>query len=172
MTPEEFDIAYPKLISWIGDTLTASSAQARSVASLGFRRLPYYFSQVILNSAKVVSVDSLPMPPLTKLGLTQFADFERGDFDSITYLDTFFVKQQCSHDEGLHFHELIHVLQWRLLGPKRFLAIYADGLERFGYQGCPLESMAYGAERIFRRKTRSFNAENQVEALLVSMRVL
>jgi hypothetical protein len=34
-------------------------------------------------------------------------------------------------DESLYFHELIHLVQWRLLGPERFLAAYASGLEGF-----------------------------------------
>jgi hypothetical protein len=76
--------------------------------------------------------ERLPMPPLSALGLSRFAQFERGDFYGITYLDRFFLKRHRVADERLHFHELIHVIQWRLLGPASFLAAYADGLERFG----------------------------------------
>ncbi len=53
------------------------------------------------------------------------------DAGGITYLDTLSVKRELAEQEPLHFHELIHVVQWRLLGPERFLAAYADGLERF-----------------------------------------
>ena len=102
------------------------------------------------------------MPPLSKIGLSQFADFEGGDYDGITYLDTFFLKQTRVKDEGLYFHELIHVIQWGLLGPERFLAAYADGLERFGYRQSPLEIMAYNAETTFRQSAQSFNAESLV----------
>jgi len=35
--------------------------------------------------------------------------------------------------ESLHFHELIHIVQWRVLGPEGFLAMHADGLTHFGY---------------------------------------
>ena len=54
-------------------------------------------------------------------------------------------------DEGLYFHELMHVVQWRMLGPERFLAAYADGLEKFGYRNSPLEAMAYDAQAAFAR---------------------
>src|SRR5450759_2841245 len=79
----------------------------------------------------VVLLDRLPMPPLSSRGLTRFAEFERGDLYGITYLDTFFLKRSQSKNEAMHFHELIHVIQWRLLGPERFLYSYANGLEHY-----------------------------------------
>jgi len=104
----------------------------------------------------------LPLPPLSKMGLTRFAEFERGDFDGITYLDTFFLKQAHSKNEVIHFHELIHIIQWRLLGPARFLYLYANGLERFGYRQSPLEVMAYDAEKMFATSITIFDAEKFV----------
>jgi hypothetical protein len=74
-------------------------------------------------------------------------------------LDTIFVKRTRANEEELHFHELIHVLQWHLLGPERFLALYADGLERFGYHNSPLEMMAYLAQQKFGRSKQPFDAE-------------
>jgi hypothetical protein len=104
----------------------------------------------------------LRMPPLSALGLSRFAQFERGDFDGITYIDTFFLKRHRVADERLHFHELIHVIQWRLLGPASFLAAYADGLDRFGYRESPLEMMAYNAEASFSQSPEIFDAEKLV----------
>jgi hypothetical protein len=63
------------------------------------------------------------------------------------------------NDEELYFHELIHVIQWRLLGPERFLRLYADGLEKFGYQDSPLEKMAYHTQNEFSRSKRTFDAQ-------------
>jgi hypothetical protein len=97
----------------------------------------------------------VPLPPLSSIGLQRFRDFERGDWDGITYIDTIFLKRTKAADEELHFHELIHVVQWRLLGPERFLKLYADGLERFGYENSPLEKMAYRAEAEFRTLMRA-----------------
>jgi hypothetical protein len=72
------------------------------------------------------------------MGLTRFADFVRGDSDGITYIDTIFLKPTQSENENVYFHELIHIIQWRLLGPDRFLLAYAKGLECFGYRQSPL----------------------------------
>jgi len=118
-----------------------------------------------LASAKVILVDQLPIPPLSSWGLTRFSDFEHGNFSGITYLNTFFIKQDDVSNEAIHFHELIHVIQWRILGPERFLSLYSDGLERFGYRDCPLEKMAYDAEAAFTANEIS-NAEEMEARLL------
>ncbi|MGB8049688.1 MAG: hypothetical protein WCF53_17555 [Pseudolabrys sp.] len=114
-----------------------------------------------MTSAKVVLVDQLPIPPLSAWGLTRFAGFERGNFNGVTYLDTIFIKRDELRNEAIHFHELIHVVQWRILGPEQFLRLYADGLERFGYKDSPLEVMAYNAEATFMTKD-IFDAEKMV----------
>jgi hypothetical protein len=162
MTPEEFQKLYPPLLNWLRATLTTHADTAQAVASRAFSRLPFYFFKKTLDSTKVVLVNSLPLPPLSKMGLTRFAEFERGDFDGITYLDTFFLKQAHSKNEVIHFHELIHIIQWRLLGPARFLYLYANGLERFGYRQSPLEVMAYDAEKMFATSITIFDAEKFV----------
>jgi hypothetical protein len=161
MTPDKFQALYPGLIGWIRATLAAHAPDARSVASAGFARLPSCFSEELLASAKFVAVDRVPTPPLAALGLSRFAAFELGDPDGITYLDTFFVRRGRATDEELHFHELIHVVQWRLLGPEKFLAAYAAGLEAFGYRHSPLERMAYDAQAVF-ASGRIFDAEGFV----------
>src|SRR5271168_2484877 len=94
--------------------------------------------------------------------LAHFADLGRGNFNGITYMDTFFLKPTQPKNENLHFHELVHVIQWRLLGPDRFLFSYANGLERFGYRQSPLEAMAHDAETAFVSSTAIFNVEQMV----------
>jgi hypothetical protein len=106
------------------------------------------------------------MPPLSSIGLTRFAKFERGDFDGTTYIDTIFLKPTHFNNENMLFHELVHVIQWRLLGPERFLFAYANGLECFGYPQSPLEAMAYDAETAFASSQTIFNVEKMVAAKL------
>jgi hypothetical protein len=86
-----------------------------------FERLPLYFEHTSLETAKFIPIDRVPMPPLRAMGLDRFAAFEQGDFNGVTYLDRYFIKRPVVTEEALHFHELIHVIQWRLLGPKAFL---------------------------------------------------
>ena len=161
MTPEEFQKYYLRLLGWIDATLRAHAENARTVVSRGFPRLPLYFSADTLTSAKVVLVDQLPIPPLSSWGLNRFANFERASFNGITYLNTFFIKRVDVRNEAIHFHELIHVVQWQILGPEHFLRSYAEGLERFGYRNSPLEVMAYEAEAAFTAND-VFDAEKMV----------
>jgi hypothetical protein len=167
MTPQEFEKFYPVVASWIRSTLMVYSGATRTVTSCGFPRLPFYFSAKTLASTKVVLADRLPLPPLSSWGLTDFADFERSDPDGVTYLDTFFVKRHQSKNEAIHFHELIHVIQWRFLGPEKFLRAYADGLNSFGYRNSLLEIMAYDAEKRFVSSTVQFDAEQLVAESLM-----
>jgi hypothetical protein len=169
MTPQEFEVAFPKVMSWIQRTVAAYDKVARPVASRNFRRLPLYFSRMQLEAARFVVVDRIPLPPLSSLGLKRFREFESGDFDGITYLDTYFLKRRIAENESLHFHELIHVVQWRLLGAEFFLAMYAGGLEKFGYRNSPLEKIAYDAQKLFDSSKAAFDAEKFVSERLSAL---
>jgi hypothetical protein len=169
MTQAEFDAKLPVILGWIQKTLAEHASRAQPVASLGFRRLPQYFASDVLRSAKVVYVPSVPAPPLSAIGLPQFSDFENMNAAGITYLDTFFSREEMRGDEAHHFHELIHVLQWKMLGPKSFLAAYADGLERNGYRASPLEVMAYTLESVFSNSPSPFDATSIVRDQLLEL---
>jgi len=101
----------PQITSWIDATLATHAAQARPVTSFGFKRLPEYYAPQFLGKAKVVVVESIPVPPLTAVGLPELANFEKGDYAGITFKDTYFVKAAEVSRESLHFHELVHVVQ-------------------------------------------------------------
>jgi hypothetical protein len=64
-----------------------------------------------------------------------------------------FVDVIVSHEEftdALLFHELVHVVQYALLGVKEFGARYVSGfVTGGGYDGIPLEKNAYELERRF-----------------------
>jgi hypothetical protein len=98
LTPEEFHSAYPKLRAWIQKTLAFYEENAKPVASMHFVRLPLYFGHALLQTAKFIAIDRLPMPPLSAMGLSRFAVFEQGDFNGITYLDRYFIKQTVVTD--------------------------------------------------------------------------
>ena len=157
---------YPVLIGWLMHTVAAHAERSRSVGSFGFTRLPAYFSPLLIASARVVPVDVLPMPPLSQMGLTQFTEWERIEYGGITYFDTYFLTMNELGNEPLHFHELVHVVQWRLLGPERFITQYSDGLEKFGYRSSPLEVIASDLEDRFKSSLEVFDAESEVRARL------
>ena len=170
LTPEELHTAYPKVQAWIRKTLATYEKEAKPIASMRFARLPLYFDHASLETAKFIPIDRVPMPPLSAMGLDRFAVFEQGDFNGVTYLDRYFIKRTVVTEEALHFHELIHVIQWRLLGSEGFLAAYANGLDEFGYENSPLERMAYDAETLFKRSSVIFDADKFVAEQLARLR--
>ncbi|MDR3378779.1 MAG: hypothetical protein P4M10_08860 [Verrucomicrobiae bacterium] len=157
MTQKEFDEKYPLILSWIKSLVAEHAANAQSVASLGFKRLPQYFLPEALAAAKVVYVPKVPVPPLSAMGLTHFAHFENMNAGGTTYLDTFFSRNELRGDEAHHFHELVHILQWQLLSPKSFISAFSNDLERIGYRKSPLETMAYTLASVFKNSDAPFD---------------
>ena len=167
--PDVIRTKLPAVAAWVRETLRTHQTRARPVDACGFSRLPRYFSPQLLAYAKVVAIGAPPMLPLTRLGLPQFAAFEQMAPLGITYLDTFFIRTGEERNESLHFHELIHVVQWRLLGPEGFLLAYASGLVEPGYRDSSLEVMAYDAQARF-EAGEIFDAEHYVGVELQSQR--
>jgi hypothetical protein len=137
------------MVAWIDQTIATHAGNAVAVANFGFDRLPSFYSPDLLARAKVVEVGRVPVPPLSALGLSEFAAFEQGDYAGITFKDTYFVKATEAANESLHFHELVHVVQWAHLGVEKFLLQYAAGLAARGYRNSPLEVMAYDLQNYF-----------------------
>lgn len=143
-----FHTALPQVREWIDQFLDAHADRAHTVSTLGLTRLSACFPQELLERAKVVSVDRVLFPPVEKFGLPEFAPMQQLVFDGITFKDTFFL-QQSRASEALHFHELVHVVQWSRLGVDNFLLAYGLGLFSSGYDQSPLEHMAYTLQRSF-----------------------
>ena len=162
MGPDRYLPFLPFVLDWIQQTLETHAGERRAVLSFKFSRLAHYFSAGLLKTASVVTADRLPVPPLTALGLREFSDFENQPISGITYMDTYFLQRAAATDESLHFHELVHVIQWQVLGQKDFLSMYAAGLAEHGYRNCALESMAYDHQRRFDAGEPPYSVEEQV----------
>lgn len=154
----------PAIRKWIETLVETHRPAARPLASLGFPRLGHYFSADLLNRISLIEVEQVRKPPLSALGLHQFADFEQVDSTAITYLDLCLVDRQRRSDEALLFHELVHAIQWQLLGTERFILAYALGhISGRGYEGNPLEVIARHLEHRFVHQAASFRAEPLVK---------
>lgn len=65
----------------------------------------------------------------------------------------YFVVETRANDESLHFHELVHTIQWHTLGVDRFILAYALGhLAGGGYENNPLEEIVHTLEGIFTKE--------------------
>jgi hypothetical protein len=143
-----FHIGLPGVRQWIDQLLDAHADRARAVSTLGFARVSPCFPREMLERAKVVTVPRVPFPPVDQFGLPELAPMRQMSLDGITFKDTYFLMQGHA-SESLHFHELVHVVQWARLGIDNFLLAYGFGLLQFGYEQSPLEQMAYARQRSF-----------------------
>jgi len=159
-----FHAALPKIREWIDDYLLRHADQARPVHSLGFRRLSTCFPQELLERTKVVTVARVAFPPVERFGLPEFTGMQKMTFAGITFKDTFFL-QTGQSAESLHFHELVHVVQWAKLGVDNFLLAYGLGLIQFGYDQSPLEQMAYTLQRAFEQGSTAPQVVQHIEQL-------
>lgn len=155
---QRFRAAVPGIRQWIEAYLEEHAEQAQSVSTLGFERLPTCFPQELLESAKVVIVPQVQFPPVDRFDLPELAPVQQIAFAGITFKDTFFL-QQDQTSESIHFHELVHIVQWARLGIDNFLLAYGVGLIQSGYEQSPLEQMAYSLQR-------SFDGGNQPQELV------
>lgn len=106
-----------------------------------------FFDKAFLCDAFYVPVSKIPKPEFPELRDLGFGEFLDMDVDGITYNNTYFIKRELECELRLHFHELVHVCQWRLLSVKGFLMRYISEIERFGYRQAPLEIQAYDLDR-------------------------
>ena len=65
------------------------------------------------------------------------------------YKNTYYILSHLEADLRLHFHELVHVAQWKHLGATPFMQRYMHEIQTFGYNEAPLEEMAYSSDTHF-----------------------
>ena len=151
----ELRTVLPRFKEWISNTLAEHASRGRATGGAGFRRLPRCFpgptGEQLLATSRFVIVDRLPKPPLSFWGLERFRSFEEMPVNAITYESTYFITPEAASDESAHLHELVHVIQWRILGLENFAVSYAVGLDLCGYADNPLEALAFRHQDRFLR---------------------
>lgn len=126
----------------------STASQAATVASLSVPGLTQCYSKELLESTRFVITDQICYPPLDQFGLEEFKALSAIPWGGITYNDIYFLRRDLA-SPILHFHELVHVVQYRRLGVDRFLWAYGVGLALHGYEESPLEKMAYDLQLEF-----------------------
>jgi Serpin (serine protease inhibitor) len=113
---------------------------------------------LVLSGERVDNPDFYPM--LRSLGFNNLPD--QSTMGAITFSDT--VVSHGLFTDGLLFHELVHVEQYRQLGVPSFSARYVRGfLNGGGYEGIPLERNAYMlGERYEKDPARHFSVADEV----------
>jgi len=101
--------------------------------------------------------DRIPGPPLGEWPVVsrfkRFNEFQELESAAMALPGKVLMRHDSIVESTL-FHELVHTVQWRVLGPERFLVVYACGLLEHGYEDSPLEAMAYELEGQMRKRRK------------------
>lgn len=150
-----------KIEQWIHQ-VNSSHRELRQSCSVFEEHFRGFYSPDFLNTAFFVVTDEIPKPDFPELreaGLGGFIDMNVG---GITYNDTYYVKQGAADELRLHFHELVHVIQWRELTLQGFIERYIREIQDFGYDEAPLEKMAYALDGHYQKQGQHLSVEQFV----------
>jgi hypothetical protein len=150
-----------KVAEWIRQ-VNSSHKEVRQSCSVFENHFNGFYSPDFLETAFFVVTDEIPKPDFPELREAGLGDFIDMDVGGITYDDTYYVKQGSVNDLRLHFHELVHVIQWWELGPQGFIERYIREIRDFGYYEAPLEKMAYALDEHYQTQRRHLNVEQFV----------
>ena len=140
-----------KVEQWIDETNTIYFNQ-RVCCSRFANEFKGFYKESFLQQSYFVVVESIPKPDFPELQLLGLDDFINMPASGITYKDTYYILPQSVDDLRLHFHELVHVAQWKHLGASPFMQRYIDEIQNWGYRDAPLEKMAYAFDSHFSKK--------------------
>ena len=158
-----------KFEPWAYEQRDLYMPDARSLSDAERSRLMEYFEKGVLDRTRIVSLEEIPNPPfyaeLEELGipipldLTQAAGFCLIDYVIIR-------KELWLHPLAAIstvFHEMVHLVQWEVLGSRRLIELYTDALIRDGYSEVVFERQAYRLTDRFVRGGPPFSVRAVVE---------
>jgi hypothetical protein len=133
------------------------SPQAVPLAAAQKAAMAGFFQPNVLDATRVlvlvgIRIENPPFYPMVAgMGFSNLPDFSQ--MAATTFWDV--VVSHVPFTDGLVFHELVHVEQYRELGIPRFSELYVRGfLSGGGYDGIPLEVNAYALGRQFEGNPR------------------
>ncbi len=146
LSPEQIDQVAGAVAEYIATqrnrflSRSAKLSNAQKAAITGFFRADLLEATqiVVLSEERIENPGFYAM--LRGIGFSNLPDFPL--MDAVTFKDV--VASHLPFSNGLLFHELVHVEQYRQLGVPRFAELYVRGfLNGGGYHGIPLEINAY-----------------------------
>jgi hypothetical protein len=143
---------------WVAQQRMAYRNQGQELSPEAVAEFSRYFDRELLREVRTVTVPAIDNPGFIDQYRTLFTLFRVPllDFSSmaaITFVDTILlVEGAVERDlEPLIFHELVHVVQYAILGLDRFVEQFINGWvnQGFNYAAIPLEMDAYELQNRF-----------------------
>jgi hypothetical protein len=162
----------PTIHSWTHDIKLICSESHNCVDLCQFQDLSRYFSDSFLMGTRVLSVDTCPEVPYELFGLEGVRQPRGSELGGLACGDFYFIKASLAAWQPTHFHELIHVAQWKILGAEAYIGLLFLGLTTQGYRLSPLEKMAYSLQDRFGSGRGAFDAVAEVYSELRKLQPL
>ena len=144
-------------LPWLQEQRDLHRRSARKLTKAETQALAGYYDETTLDTVTLAVVDKIANPPfyddLTAAGTPTF---DISGAAGMAFIDCVVVVK-AFHDspskDSILFHELVHVVQFQILGPRRHLEIYLRGWvgNGFQYHRIPLEVQAQRLEARYNR---------------------
>ena len=149
---EEYYLQFiEKAIEWVISQRDKYRLNARPLSSYEMQKMARFFPIATFFNVKIIEVPIIENPPfyskLQNVEIPHTIDYSK--MQGITFVDTILISQARypkAHEWlPLIFHELVHVVQYQLLGIDVFVEQYIKGFieQGFRYENIFLESHAY-----------------------------
>lgn len=155
---------------WINQQILFYTQNSFPLRKSNVELLKHHFPISTLNNSRLSFVDSIESPPfyteLQQSGISNLINFN--DTAGITYGNCIVVSQKFEHTCGeftsLLFHEMVHVVQYEILGIEKFIFEYFSGWVKNGYSyyKIPLEEQAYKLQARFDKNLPPFSVKEEV----------
>lgn len=159
-----------KFHEWVCQQRDSYWAEARPLSSEEKSQLAGYFEDRLLNSVRVASVDRIQNPEfykvLRKSGVPVPLDFSTAV--GLTLIDCILMRKELRPGTlafmSTLFHEMVHVVQFDILGVRGHIELYADSLRDGDYQyhSVILERQAYALTDRFDRSESPFSVSEVI----------
>ena len=137
---------------WIKEQRHAYRPRARKLPDHTIAQFSPFFETPLLQAVRLVIVPALENPKFLEAYRTTFDEkaiplLDFTSFAGITFVDTIVLADRFASGDpdAVIFHELVHAVQYDLLGPEKFVELYLLGWinQGFNYAAIPLEMDAY-----------------------------
>ncbi len=164
---------------WVKEQRQAYRIRGRVLSDAARAQYLPFFEESLLKEVRLVTVPALENPGFLQAYQQDFS--EKGipllDFSgmaAITFVDTILVVEDFLGESaaGLIFHELVHAVQYSLLGSDKFVELYILGWvnQGFNYAAIPLEMDAYELQNRYEADpTTAFAVSTEVSRSLELM---
>ncbi len=160
------EISYP----WLCEQRDLHMADARPLSGEERQSLRDYYDSRVLDTVRLATVDRISNPPFyAELKASGNPVLDISGAVGVTFIDCIVIRRNVEpHLDtwiSVLFHELVHAVQFDILGPRRHLELYLRAWAENGYQynSIPFETQAQKLEAKFRQRGPVFSVREVVE---------